>query len=90
MQHKSEKTILLIEKFGLKIKEKREIKYKSRRLFANEYELDSGNLARIENGQINPKLTMLWRISEALNIPLSELFMELEKELGKNFHITDI
>lgn len=90
MQRKNEKTNHLVEKFGLLVKEKREVTKKSRRLFAYEYELDSGNLTRIENGQIDPKLTMLWRISEALNIPLSELFKELECKLGKNFHITDV
>ena len=90
MQHKNEKTIRLIEMFGNKVKEKREENYRSRRLFAYEYELDSGNLTRIENGKIDPKLTMLWRISEALNIPLSQLFKELESELGKNFHINDV
>ena len=34
--------------------------------------------------------SMVSCISEALNIPLSELFKELECRLGKNFHITDV
>jgi len=90
MQYKNEKTLHLINKFGQTIKEKREkLTKKSQRLLAFEYDLDSGNLNRIENGKIDPKLTMLWRISEALGIPLSELIKSLEDELGKDFHIIE-
>lgn len=89
MQHKNEKTIHLIKEFGKQVKKKREAQSKSQRLLALEYELDSGNLNRIENGKIDPKLTMLWRISEALQIPLSELIKDLENELKENFHIIE-
>lgn len=89
MQHKNENTIHLIKEFGKQVKKKREAQSKSQRLLALEYELDSGNLNRIENGKIDPKLTMLWRISEALQIPLSELIKDLENELKENFHIIE-
>ncbi len=90
MQYKNEKTLQLIKKFGQTLKDKRikQIK-KSQTLFAYEYELDSGNLSRIENGKIDPKLTMLWRIAEALGIPLSELIKSLEERLGSDFHISE-
>ena len=89
MQHKTDKTLHLIKQFGANIREKREKQNKSQRLLAFEYELDSGNLSRIEAGQIDPKLTMLWRISEALGIQLSEIIKSLEDELGSDFHIID-
>ncbi len=89
MQHKTEKTLHLIKQFGENIKHKREMLNKSQRLLAFEYDLDSGNLSRIEAGQIDPKLTMLWRISEALGVPLSEIIKSLEDELGSEFHIID-
>ena len=89
MQHKNENTIHLIKEFGKQVKKKRETQGKSQRLLALEYELDSGNLNRIENGKIDPKLTMLWRISEALQIPLSELIKDLENEVKENFHIIE-
>lgn len=54
------------------------------------YALDSENLNRLENGKIDPKLTMLWRISEALGVPLSQIIKSLEDNLGKDFHITEI
>ena len=89
MQHKNENTIHLIKEFGKQVRKKREAQNKSQRLLALEYELDSGNLNRIENGKIDPKLTMLWRISEALQIPLSEIIKELENELKDEFHIIE-
>lgn len=90
MQYKNEKTLQLIQEFGKTLKEKREtLSKKSQTLFAYEYELYSGNISRIENGKIDPKLTMLWRISEALGIPLSQLIKSLEDNLGKDFHISE-
>ena len=45
---------------------------------------------RIENGEIEPKITMLLRISEALGVPLSEIIQEVEQQLGKDFHIIEL
>ena len=89
MQHKNEITLHLVKQFGALVKNERIKLNKSLRLLANEYELDSGNLSRIENGQIDTKLTMLWRISEALEIPLSSLIKKVEDELGDDFHIIE-
>ena len=90
MQYKNEKTLHLIENFGQIIKKTREKNTnKSQTLLAYEYELDSGNLSRVENGKIDSKLTMLWRISEALGVPLSQIIKSLEDELGEDFHIID-
>ncbi len=90
MQYKNEKTLQLIKTFGEEINKQRKNLNKSQRLLALEYELDSGNLNRIENGKIDPKLTMLWRISEALGIPLSQIIKSLEDTLGDDFHINEI
>ena len=90
MQYKSEKTLHLINQLGKIIKSyrlKKEII--SLNTFAYEYDLNPGNLSRVENGQIEPKITMLWRIAEALEIPLSEIIKQLENDLGKDFFITD-
>ena len=90
MQYKNEKTLHLISTFGKVLKQKRQtLTDKSQTLLAYEYELDSGNLSRIENGKIDPKLTMLWRISEAIGLNVSELMKAVEKELGKDFHIIE-
>lgn len=89
MQYKNEKTLQLIKMFGEIIEEKRKELNKSQRMLAFEYDLDSGNLSRIESGLIDPKLTMLWRISEALGIKLSQLIKYLEAEVGSEFFIAE-
>lgn len=90
MQYKSEKTLQLINQLGKIIKSNRLKKENiSLNTFAYEYDLNPGNLSRVENGQIEPKITMLWRIAEALEIPLSEIIKQLENDLGKDFFITD-
>ena len=42
------------------------------------------HLAMIENGSKNPSVDTLWRISDALGMPLSELFRMVEAETAKN------
>ena len=91
MQYKSHKTLQINKEFGQVIGALRAKKNpdKSRLQFCYEYDLDAGNLSRIENGLIDPKLSMLWRLSEAIDIPLSEIFKVLEERLGKDFFVID-
>lgn len=90
MQYKNEKMLHLIKIFGECVRKKRiETTNKSLTLFSYEYDLDSGNMSRIENGHIEPKLTMLWRIAEALDMKLSDLCKMLENSLGDDFFLID-
>jgi len=90
MQYKNEKTLHYLKVLGGVIKAKRlQANAKSRLNFCNSYELDSSNLRRIENGEIEPKVTMLLRISEALGISMSEIFSEVDKELGEKFYLIE-
>jgi transcriptional regulator with XRE-family HTH domain len=90
MQYKNNKTLHLINTLGAVIKEIRlQSNNQSLNTFAYEYDLTPGNVSRIENGQIEAKITMLWRIAEALQIPLSKLIEQLEIKLGKDFYITE-
>lgn len=89
MQYENEKTLLIVKKFGEVVRAKRNALKKSQTVLSYEYDLDSGNLSRIETGQITPKLTMLWRIAEALDMKLSDLIKAVEKELGDDFYIGD-
>ena len=90
MEYKNDKTLQLVKTLGKVIKNYRlEKTGKSLNTFSYEYELTPGNLSRIENGQIEPKIVMLWRISEALNVPLSEIIKQLEIEMNEDFSITD-
>lgn len=90
MQYKNDKTLQLIKNLGKVIKNFRVAKTgKSLNTFSYEYELSPGNVSRIENGQIEPKIVMLWRIAEALDVPLSKIIEQLEIEMTKNFSISD-
>lgn len=90
MQHKNEKTIYLAKVIGEIINEHRIKKQKgSINKFAHEYDLDVGNTSRIENGLIDAKVVTLWRIAEALEIQLSELIKQVEKQLPKDWSLLD-
>lgn len=90
MQYKNEKTLQLIKELGKVIKHNRVSNDTgSLNTFAYGYDLNPGNLSRIENGQIEAKITMLWRIAEAMNVPLSTIIKQLEDELGKDFCIIE-
>lgn len=87
MQQKDDKTKHLAKIIGQVVNELRvENKKGSINQFAHEYDLDVGNTSRIENGLIDAKVVTLWKISEALEIPLSQFIKIVEDKVGKNFH----
>lgn len=90
MQQKDEKTLYLAKVIGQIVSELRVTNQKgSINKFAHEYDLDVGNTSRIENGLIDSKVVTLWKISEALGMPLSELIQLVEKQVGADFHFFD-
>ena len=58
---------------------------KSLNLFCNEYEISTSTLNDLENGKRSVKLYSLYKILKAYQIPIVDFFIELEKELPKNF-----
>lgn len=90
MQQKDNKTKHLAKVIGQVVKELRVEKKKgSINQFAHEYDLDVGNTSRIENGLFDAKVVTLWKIAEALEMPLSELIQVVEKKIGADFHFFD-
>ena len=87
MQHKNPKSLYLSKKLGKLIKKIRSAKNISCTELAYSFDIDKGNLSRIENGLIDCKFTTLWKISEALNIKLSEIINALENKLGDDFSL---
>ena len=87
MQRHSEKTLHLTKKLGELIRNERMRKNLSCTKFAYQFDIDKGNLNRIENGLIDCKFTTLWKISEAIGLKLSELIKILENNLGDNFKL---
>lgn len=90
MQHKDKKFLTFNTAFGIIVKrlrlEKDNISISS---LARQYDLDRGNLSKIERGLASCTFTTLWQISEALGIKCSELVRLLEDELGENFTLID-
>lgn len=90
MQQKDNKTKHLAKVIGQVVKELRTEKKKgSINQFAHEYDLDVGNTSRIENGLIDAKVVTLWKIAEALEIPLSQFIKIVEEKIGNDFHFFD-
>lgn len=87
MQQKDNKTKYLAKVIGQIVNEHRVKREKgSINKFAHEFDLDVGNTSRVENGLIDVKVVTLWKIAEALEVPLSEFIKEVEKRLGEDFH----
>lgn len=80
------KTILQA-KLAAIIKYHRQKKNKSITLISNEIGMTKSMWADLEKSIKDPQLTTLWRIAEGLEIPLSTLIKELEKNLNEDFSL---
>ncbi len=56
---------------------------------AREYELDRGNLSKLERGINGCHIITAWKICEAADVKFSDFAKLLESELGENFRFTD-
>lgn len=54
---------------------------------SNEIDLTKSVWHEIELANRDPQLSTIWRIAEGLNIPLSKIIIEMEKEIPKDFFI---
>tara|TARA_B110000908_G_C10181706_1_gene416026 strand:+ start:70 stop:300 length:231 start_codon:yes stop_codon:yes gene_type:complete len=73
----------LQRKFGLVIKKLRLEKELSQESLANQSDIDRTYISDIEKGERNISLKIIERLSETLQISLSELFNKIE-EYGKH------
>lgn len=62
---------------------------KSQRKFADEYDIDRGNISKLERGLIGCNLITAWKISEASNMDFVEFAKLLKEELGEDFKLMD-
>ena len=65
----------------------RQQQHKSISLISDEIGMTKSMWADLEKSIKDPQLSTLWRISEGLNVPLSSIIIELEKNLGKDFSL---
>ena len=88
MQEIKERQIVKLE-IGKIIKKHRAKQNKSISLISAEIGMTKSMWADLEKGIKDPQLSTLLRISEALNIKLSEIISELESQLGNNFSMIE-
>jgi transcriptional regulator with XRE-family HTH domain len=65
----------LVNKVGLKIREIRKKKGLTIEKLANDAEIESKQLRRIELGQINTSLYQIYNLTHTLDIPMQEVFI---------------
>ena len=65
--------ISIIHSDWQKIRMLRQEKGMTQQSLADECDIEKPNLSRIENGNTNPTIKSLWKISNALNIKLKDL-----------------
>ena len=71
------------------IKMHRQKQNKSISLISDEIGMTKSMWADLEKAIKDPQISTLWRISEGLDIPLSTIIIELEKELGTDFTLIE-
>ncbi len=90
MQDNNKKLLKFKRTIGKLIKETRLTKtnYSINQL-AFEYDIDRGNLSKMERGFYDCRMSTAWKLAEALGIKFSEFAKMLEDELGTDFKLMD-
>ena len=65
-----------LKSIGSTITQLRAVKRRSQIQLANICQFDKASMSRIESGQANPTIQTLYKISEALETPVTNLFIE--------------
>ncbi|UEG51230.1 helix-turn-helix domain-containing protein [Ferruginibacter lapsinanis] len=68
--------IELQKRLGSKIKALRSKKNMTQNELAIECDFEKASMSRIESGQTNPTIRTLYKISKALDIPITEFFKD--------------
>ena len=90
MQHNDKKLLHFKKSLGRVLNKLRTSGTKiSRSQFAREYDIDRGNLSKIENGKLSCSIITVWKIAEALGIKFSVFAKLLEEELGEDFTLIE-
>lgn len=63
---------------------------KSQYLLGAEYDIPQSILSDLEKGKKDPQLTTIIKLAESFGLSVSEFMKEFEKELPKDFKLSDI
>lgn len=86
MFDESEKHIIILKKLGAKIKHTRKIKGLKQNEVAFRCNFDKSSLNNIESGKRNITIITLFKISEALEVPLS-YFLDITIDLNQKSNV---
>jgi len=78
-QRQIQPTDLKAKAVGVVVRELREQAGHSQERLSNECGFDRTYISRVERGIINPTVSRLWRIADALKTPLSQLAKRMER-----------
>jgi transcriptional regulator with XRE-family HTH domain len=78
----NKKDIEILTAFGIHLRKLIESKGFSLRGLADEADIEYSQIARIVSGTISPKVTTVYKIAEALNVSMKELFDFKYSHLG--------
>ncbi len=84
MQDKKAKFLKVLAAVVKKYREKSKVSINQA---AHEIDLSKSIWSVIEQGKRDPQLTTLWKIAEVLNIPLSQIIADMEKELNNDYFL---
>ncbi len=84
MQDKRAKFLKVLAAVVKKYREKSKVSINQA---AHEIDLSKSIWSVIEQGKRDPQLTTLWKIAEVLNIPLSQIIADMEKELNNDYFL---
>lgn len=77
---------ILLKTIGKIIHEKRINLSKGINKFSFEYDIGNGLLSRLEKGHTDTQITTLWKLANAFNMKFSDLAIEIENALPKDFN----
>ena len=86
-QRQIQPTDLKARAIGAVVRELREKSGRSQERLSGECGFDRTYISRVERGIINPTLSRLWKIADALETPLSQLAKRMELWVGE--HVRD-
>ena len=81
-QRQIQPTDLKARAIGVVVRELREHAGHSQERLSNECGFDRTYISRVERGIINPTVSRLWKIADALDTPLSQIVKRMELWIG--------
>ncbi len=90
MQHVFKNSQILLDAISNVLREERLKSGKSARMLAYEYDLHVSMISRAENSKNDIKITSIYAMCEALNIPVDVFFNKVKNKLPQDFSLLDL